>query len=208
MNNITTVSRYATYFTVDNMEAEVALLQLKEGNDRYIFDHVEHPHEGAQRRVDVSVAQHPFAVVLGCGDSRVIPEMIFDQGVGDLFVLRIAGNIADDAVIASIEFAVQYLGVRLVVVLGHEKCGAVNAAIAHEVADGKIYSLLSYIEPAIALAFSKTGNLLTNVIKTHVQRMVDVISTSEPILSHEYEGGNLKIVPAYYNLATGIVDFL
>ncbi|AFY74415.1 carbonic anhydrase [Synechococcus sp. PCC 7502] len=208
MNLNNTCTLPATYFTVDNMDAEMALQQLKEGNDRYIFDHVEHPHEGAQRRVDVSIAQHPFAVVLGCGDSRVIPEMIFDQGVGDLFVLRIAGNIADDAVIASIEFAIQHLGVRLVVVLGHEKCGAVTAAIAHEVGSSKINSLLSYIEPAIGVAQSQSGNLLTNAIKVHVKRMVNLIAKSEPVLAHEYRTGNLKVLPAYYNLATGIVDFL
>jgi carbonic anhydrase len=95
-----------TYCAVENVSALIALQKLKEGNERYVFEHVEHPHEGAQRRVDLSHAQHPFAVVLGCGDSRVVPELIFDQGVSDLFVLRIAGN---DAVIASIEYAVELL---------------------------------------------------------------------------------------------------
>ena len=98
-----------TYYTVDNLTAEAALQKLKEGNDRYVLDHVEHPHEGSQRRVDLSIAQHPFAIILGCADSRVVPELIFDQGVGDLFVLRVAGNIADDAVIASIGFSVEHL---------------------------------------------------------------------------------------------------
>jgi len=208
LNHTYSATYATTHLSVDNLDASIALQQLKEGNDRYVFDHVEHPHEGAQRRIDVSFAQHPFAVVLGCGDSRVIPEMIFDQGVGDLFVLRIAGNITDDAVIASIEYAVQHLGTRLVVVLGHEKCGAVTAAIAHQVSDGKLNSLLSYIEPAIDRALSKSGNHLANVIKTHVWHMVDAIARSEPILSHEHKAGNLKILPAYYNLATGIVDFL
>jgi len=106
-----------TYCPVDNLPAAIALQQLKDGNDRYTFDQVGHPHEGVQRRVNLSIAQHPFAVVLGCGDSRVVPELIFDQGVGDLFVLRIAGTVADDAVIASIEYAIEHLGTRLAIAL-------------------------------------------------------------------------------------------
>ena len=105
--------------------------------------------------MDLSVAQHPFAIVLGCADSRVVPELIFDQGVGDLFVLGVAGNVADDAVIASIEYAVEHLGTRLVVVLGHERCGAVMAAIDHAFSEGKLNSLISYIEPAV-----KAGQLV------------------------------------------------
>ena len=87
--------------------------------------------------MELSIAQHPFAIILGCADSRVIPELIFDQGVGDLFVIRLAGNVADDAVIASIEYAIEHLGTRLVVVLGHENCGAVKAAVNHETSAGK-----------------------------------------------------------------------
>jgi len=197
-----------TYCPVENLSAAIALQQLKDGNDRYTFDHVEHPHEGAQRRVDLSIVQHPFAVILGCGDSRVVPELIFDQGVGDLFVLRIAGTIADDAVIASIEYAIEHLGIRLVVVLGHEKCGAVTAALNHETSAGKINSLLGYIEPSIQAALTNTGDLLTNVIKTHVKRTVTIIQQTEPIVSSEYKRDNLWILPAYYNLTTGRVDFL
>jgi carbonic anhydrase len=197
-----------TYFTTKNLTPSAALNKLKEGNNRYTFDHVEHPHEGAQRRLDLSRSQHPFAVILGCGDSRVVPELIFDQGVGDLFVLRIAGNIADDAVIASIEYAVEHLGTRLVVILGHEKCGAVTAAVNHETSAGKINSILSYIEPSIKLMMSEPGDLVANVIKFHAKRMVETIQMSGPILAHECQTGNLKILAAYYNLTTGRVDFL
>jgi len=217
-----------TYFTVDNLAAEAALQELKAGNDRYVLDHVEHPHEGAQRRVDLSIAQHPFAIVLGCADSRVVPELIFDQGVGDLFVLRIAGSIADDAVIASIEFAVEHLGTRLVVVLGHERCGAIMAAINHDVSEGKLNSLLTYIEPALKAGqqleddadskdgVSKTesntgsangGDAVGKIIKIHVNLMVKTLQSTAPILSQEVRSGTLKIVPAYYQLATGMVDF-
>jgi carbonic anhydrase len=197
-----------TYCAIDNISATAALQQLKAGNERYIFDHVEHPHEGAQRRVDLSRAQHPFAVVLGCGDSRVVPELIFDQGVGDLFVLRIAGNVADDAVIASIEYAVEHLGTRLVVVLGHEKCGAVTAAIAHQPDTGKINNLLSYIEPSVNAVLKASGDLLTNAIRTHTQRTAKLIQKAEPILRHECHTENLRVLPAYYHLATGKVEFM
>ncbi|PZO44207.1 MAG: carbonic anhydrase [Pseudanabaena frigida] len=198
-----------TYYTVENLTAEAALQELKDGNDRYVLDHVEHPHEGAQRRVDLSSAQHPFAIVLGCADSRVVPELIFDQGVGDLFVLRVAGHIADDAVIASIEFAVEHLGTRLVVVLGHEKCGAVMAAINHAFSEGKLNSLISYIEPAVKAGQQANGDcVISDTVKAHVNLMVSEIQSTEPILSHEVKNGILKVVPAYYRLATGKVEFM
>ncbi len=198
-----------TYYTVENLDAEAALRELKEGNDRYALDHVEHPHEGSQRRVDLSIAQHPFAIVLGCADSRVVPELIFDQGVGDLFVLRVAGNVADDAVIASIEFAVEHLGTRLVVVLGHERCGAVMAAIGHAFSEGKLNSLIKYIEPAVKAGQEANGDcVVSDTVKAHINLMVKEIESTVPILSHEVKNENLKVVPAYYRLATGKVEFL
>jgi len=198
-----------TYFTHNNLSAEIALQKLMEGNDRYVLDHVEHPHEGAQRRVELSIAQHPFAIILGCADSRVVPELIFDQGVGDLFVLRVAGNIADEAVIASIEYAVEHLGTRLVVVLGHERCGAVMAAINHAFSEGKLNSLISYIEPAVRLGQTLNGDcVVSDTIKAHVNLMVDSIQSTAPILSHEVNNRTLKVVPAYYRLSTGKVEFL
>ena len=195
------------YTTIDNLSAATALQLLKDGNARYMEDHMEHPHEGSERRVELSIAQHPFAIILGCADSRVIPELIFDQGVGDLFVIRLAGNVADDAVIASIEYAIEHLGTRLVVVLGHENCGAVKAAVNHETSTGKINSLLYYIEPALNSVFASSENLLEKVIKIHARHMVDIISCAEPILSHECRMGNLIILSAYYNLSTGKVHF-
>jgi carbonic anhydrase len=196
-----------TCASTDNLSVIDALQLLKDGNTRYMADRMEHPHEGTQHRVELSVAQHPFAIILGCADSRVIPELIFDRGMGDLFVIRLAGNVADDAVIASIEYAIEHLGTRLVVVLGHENCGAVNAAVNHETSAGKINSLLYYIEPALKGVFSSSENLLEKVIRTHVRHMVDIISCAEPILSLECRMGNLTVLPAYYSLSTGKVDF-
>jgi carbonic anhydrase len=196
-----------THATTDNLSAVDALQLLKDGNNRYMEDRVEHPHEGKQHRVEISIAQHPFAIILGCADSRVIPELIFDRGMGDLFVIRLAGNIADDAVIASIEYAIEHLGTQLIVVLGHENCGAVKAAVNHETSAGKINSLMYYIEPALNCVFSSAENLLERVIRTHVRHMVDLISSAEPILSIECQKGNLTVLPAYYSLSTGKVDF-
>ncbi len=143
--------------------------------------------------MDLSVAQHPFAIVLGCADSRVVPELIFDQGVGDLFVLGVAGNVADDAVIASIEYAVEHLGTRLVVVLGHERCGAVMAAIDHAFSEGKLNSLISYIEPAVKAGQLVNGDcVVSDTIKAYVNLMVNAIASTRPILSHEV---NIDILP-------------
>jgi carbonic anhydrase len=106
-----------------------ARTQLMQGNARYVAAKMKHPTQSAERRIEVAKGQHPVAVVLGCADSRVPPELLFDQGLGDLFTVRVAGNIADDAVIGSIEYALEHLGATLVMVLGHERCGAVQAAV-------------------------------------------------------------------------------
>ncbi|HEY4484757.1 MAG TPA: carbonic anhydrase, partial [Nitrospiria bacterium] len=111
------------------LNPDKALTMLMEGNARYVEGKMLHPNQAADRMGELAKGQHPFAVILGCADSRVPPEIVFDQGLGDLFVLRVAGNIADDAVIGSIEYAVEHLGTTLVFVLGHERCGAVSAAV-------------------------------------------------------------------------------
>jgi carbonic anhydrase len=193
---------------IDNLSAQAALNKLIEGNERYIADHLEHPHEDAQRRVELSRTQHPFAVVLGCADSRVIPELIFDQGIGDIFTIRIAGGVPGDGVIASIEYAIEQFGTQLVVVVGHERCGAVTAAIKHEAVNGKGSSLMRFIEPAVQSILTQPGDLLTNAIQAHAKRTVDILLRQEPILRNHYENGSLAILPAYYHLATGKVDFL
>jgi carbonic anhydrase len=115
--------------TEPKVSAGDAFALLREGNLRFVAGHTEHPNQGSDRRFETSKGQSPFAVVLTCADSRLSPEIIFDRGLGDLFVLRVAGNVADPDIIASIEYAVEHLGSSLVVVLGHEKCGAVKAAL-------------------------------------------------------------------------------
>ncbi len=130
-----------------------ALARLKAGNQRFVASKLEHPRQTAKRRTELATSQHPFAVVLGCADSRTAPELVFDQGLGDVFVVRVAGNVLNDETLGSIEYAVDHLGAQLIVVLGHERCGAIEAAretiAAKEEAPGHIQSLVKAIAPAV-----------------------------------------------------------
>ena len=116
--------------SAQNLSWQDALARLKEGNERYVTEKQTNPNNSSERRQSLTGHQAPFAIILGCADSRVIPELAFDQGIGDIFTVRVAGNIANTASLGSIEYAVAHLGVNLIVVLGHESCGAVTAAIA------------------------------------------------------------------------------
>src|SRR6266545_3286958 len=130
-----------------------AISKLKEGNGRYANGNLQHPGQTTERRAELAKGQHPFAIIVDCSDSRVPPEIVFDQGLGDLFIYRVAGNVIDDHGLGSIEYAVDHLGVRLIVVLGHQRCGAVDAAretiAAKGKAPGHIQSLVTAIKPAV-----------------------------------------------------------
>lgn len=181
---------------------------LEKGNRRYARGKPIHPHRDARRRQAIAQAQQPFAIILGCADSRVAPEVLFDQGQGDLFVVRNAGNIVDDVVLASIEYAAEHLGSTLVVVLGHERCGAVTAAAAGGEAPGHLPACFGAIQPSVEKARGMEGELVENVMHLNVQEMVRQISESEPILRPRVQDGRLKIVGARYDLDTGEVKFL
>jgi carbonic anhydrase len=134
------------------LTGDQALQELMNGNKRYVAAELAHPNQTAARRAEVAKGQDPFAIIVGCSDSRVPPEIIFDQGLGDLFVTRVAGNIVDDVVLGSIEYAAEHLGVPLIVVLGHKRCGAVEAAAKGGDAPVHIRSLVEAIKPAIKKA--------------------------------------------------------
>lgn len=185
-----------------------ALRLLQEGNKRYARHKLAHPDQSRKRMIEVARGQHPFAVVLGCSDSRVPPEIVFDQGLGDLFVIRVAGESLDDEVLGSIEYAAEHLGVTLVVVLGHEDCGAVKAAAAGGEAHGHIPALLKPIRSAVEEARRQPGDLVHNAIGIHVRHIVGELRHSEPILKELVEAGKLRVVGADYDVATGKVDFL
>jgi carbonic anhydrase len=188
--------------------ADEALQRLLAGNQRYVTNHQQHPDESLAWRVELTKGQHPIAVILGCADSRVPPELIFDQGLGDLFVIRVAGNIVDDAVLASIEYAVEHLGTKLVVVLGHEKCGAVSAVVEGGPAAGHLGALFTAIRPAMEAASKEPGDKVHNCVIANARRVAAQIRESEPVLKKQVAGKVLKVLAADYALDTGKVTLL
>lgn len=181
---------------------------LTKGNGRYLARHPAHPHQTSKDRIRLVGGQHPFAAVLSCSDSRVPPEIVFDEGLGDLFVVRVAGNVADDFVTGSLEYAAHHLHVPLIIVLGHSKCGAVQATIAGGEPETHVNSLVLAIKPAVEQAAHEKGDLLTNAVRDNVVRVVEGLNASEPVLGKSVHEGKLKIKGAVYNLDTGKVEFL
>lgn len=184
--------------------ADEALARLKAGNRRYATHHLKHPDQSERRMHEVEKEQHPFAVILGCSDSRVPPEILFDQGLGDLFVVRVAGNVPDDEVIGSIEYAVEHLHTPLVVVLGHEQCGAVTAA-THPAEANHTRSFTEWLRPLVDAVRGQPGDLVHNAMCLSVTRIVQDLRASEPVLKDAVEKGHVRIVGAHYELNTGKV---
>jgi len=213
-----------------------AISRLKEGNGRFIAGNVQHPHEttderafiaknsyenpdaislgmtseqAAKRRTELTKSQHPFAIILSCSDSRVPPELVFDEGLGDLFIVRVAGNVLNDEGLGSIEYGVEVLGARLIVVLGHQSCGAVDAAMktvaAKSKAPGHIQSLVAAIKPVVDSAPKAD---LDAMIKANVKHVVDALRSSTPILKARVNSGEVQVIGGYYTLDTGVVSFL
>ena len=193
-----------------SVSGEQALQKLIEGNARFASGNLTHPDQSADRLSELVSGQHPFAIVVGCSDSRVAPEVVFDQGLGDIFVIRTAGEVMDNVTLASIEYAVEHLSVPLVVVLGHDSCGAVTAVLSGGEVPGHLGSLVDYILPAVdeAKAAGSEEQLLNNSIDNNVKNIVEELSTSEPIQSEAVEEGKLTVVGARYHLDSGIVEIL
>jgi carbonic anhydrase len=186
-----------------------AISKLKEGNGRYTSGNLQHPGQTAERRTELAKTQHPFATILSCSDSRVPPEIVFDQGLGDLFIVRVAGNVMNDEGLGSIEYSVDHLGTRLILVLGHQSCGAVKAAketiAAKGKAPGHIESLVTAIKPAVE-ATAKDD--LETTIKANVKHVVNALRSSTPILKAKVDSGEVQVIGGYYSLDTGAVTFL
>ncbi len=193
---------------------DTVLASLMEGNKRFVEGKVKNPGRTPQDFMALAEGQAPNAVILGCADSRVPPELLFDQGVGDLFVVRGAGNMVGTGPIlkGSIEFAVEVLGARLIMVLGHSSCGACNSAIKFledkKSLPGSIEGLVDYIRPSVRAVVGKPGNKLDNVIKANVLAGVKKLSELDPILSKLVVSGELKVVGAVYDLASGRVEIV
>ena len=194
---------------VKNLSADEALEILKEGNLRFQNMKEKHPDQTKERRKELQNMQHPFAVVITCSDSRVPPSLIFDQGLGDIFEIRNAGNVLDNHVIGSVEYAVVHLGVKLVIVMGHENCGAVTATL-NDVHESKfISSLINSIEPALKM-YDENSNedKLTSTVKNNALYVANNLIKSDKILNDYIKNKGLKILPAYYHLDSGKVEFL
>jgi carbonic anhydrase len=195
------------------LSADAVLQRLMAGNQRFTTGQSISPDHGLERIRSLAQSQSPVAVILGCADSRVPPELIFDQGLGALFTIRVAGNITDDASLGSIEYAVESLNVKLVMVLGHERCGAVTAALnalkngVH--LPGHLEALTKVIEPAIYEAKQQpSGDLLDQSVRANIKAVVQVLSASQPILAKRFEQKTLKIVGGYYHLDSGTVEVM
>jgi carbonic anhydrase len=191
-----------------------ALNRLLAGNRRFVLGNLAHPRRDSVNRAEQAEGQTPFAIVLGCADSRVPPEIVFDEGIGDLFSVRVAGNTAaDDIVLGSIEYAAAVLESVLIVVLGHEQCGAVKAAIDFVTkgtqAPGQIGAVAQPIVPAVeAVKTTPPDQLLDAATKENVRRTVGLLQSSRPILAPLMQSGKLKVVGAEYELHSGRVELV
>jgi carbonic anhydrase len=196
-----------------SVSADDALKMLMDGNARYVASKAEHPRQSPERREEVATGQHPFAIILGCSDSRVGPEVVFDRGLGDLFVIRVAGNTLDqDSALGTIEYGLEELGAPLVMVLGHERCGAVKATL--DLAEsggslpGHIGALVDPIKPALDDIKGQPGDALDNLVRANVVRVTEQLKNSEPIVAEFFHDGRVKIVGALYDLETGQVEVI
>lgn len=199
-----------------NLTPNQALDRLKKGNADFLANKPKViSSRDSDRRLEIARGQVPFAVLVGCSDSRVSPELLFDTGLGELFIVRNAGNTVDTVALGSIQYGVQVLGAPLVLVLGHERCGAVEAALSvvekNSTYPGSIGQMVEPIIPAALKAKSsgklKGEELLDAAVRENVRRVVDRLRTSEPVLLEPLRTGKLRVVGARYDLDDGRVDF-
>jgi carbonic anhydrase len=184
-----------------------ALDSLKEGNARFVADKPSARDTGDKKRRELAKGQHPFAIVLTCADSRVAPELIFDQGLGDLFVLRVAGNIADPALLGSMEFAVTQLKSPLIIVLGHEECGAVKAAISGQKLEGNLGKLIDMVQPGKDLPKDEKQALGAG-IANNVRAQAGLLTSKSDVLKDFASSKRIRIATGVYSLETGKVTWL
>jgi carbonic anhydrase len=192
----------------EKITADSVLAELKTGNKHHVAHRYQHPHETLDRQRQLVSGQHPHAEILSCSDSRVPPEIVFDQGLGDLFIIRVAGNVASDTELGSLEYGAEHLHIPLIVVLGHESCGAVTAAVQAGPPEGHISALLDLIKPAVEKTRGMPGDPVSNAVRMNVELVVKQLRSSTPILSELVAHGKLKIVGAVYSIEDGSVTWL
>jgi carbonic anhydrase len=191
--------------------AEQALQELLAGNRGFMAGNLDSLDNLVTRRSQVASSQSPIAVIVSCSDSRVPPELVFDQTLGEVFVVRTAGQVIDEAARSSIAYAVDHLNSPLVVVMGHSRCGAVEAAVAAiqgASIPGYAFRLAEAIGPAVRRVQGQPGDLLDNAIRANVRLGVEQIQASEPLLAEDVRQGRLTVVGAYYDFQTGQVTIL
>jgi carbonic anhydrase len=193
---------------LEPLSPDAALQRLMDGNQRFVQQKGQHPDQSRARMKEVAQAQHPFATLLTCADSRVAPEILFDEGIGDLFDIRVAGNIVTPEVLGSIEYAAAILGTPVIMVLGHERCGAVTAAVQGEPLPGYIGSFVKAIKPAISKTNGESGDPVDKAVIANVQYQIEKLKRDSAILSQQALDGKLKIVGGRYDLDTGEVTLV
>jgi carbonic anhydrase len=182
--------------------------RLIDGNRRYAEGRPLNMDRNAARRGEIAKGQKPFAIVLTCSDSRVPPELLFDQGLGQLFVIRTAGNVTDDIALGSIEYAAEHLNTRLIVVLGHERCGAVEATVKGGELPGHIGAIGAKIKPAVAIGKAFPGDQVDNCVRANIVNVMTGLRESKPILAEMVEKGEVAVVGARYDLDDGLVTWI
>ena len=193
-------------------EGQESFSKLMDGNKRFMAGSLAQKDVGEARRKELAGGQHPFAIVVTCSDSRVAPEIIFDEGLGEIFTVRVAGNVLDPISLGSIEYAAEHLHAPLLILMGHEKCGAVSAALdAKGEPEGNIGAILKKIMPAVKMAKAKGGSkddMLNNAIRENVALSYKDIRGKSPLLKHLIDKGELKVIAGVYHLASGEVESL
>jgi carbonic anhydrase len=187
-----------------NLTPDNAFAELLQGNKRFSNQKIKQPNRGTFRLREVASGQKPFAAILGCADSRVPVEILFDQGLGDLFVVRVAGNVASPEEIGSLEYGTLVLGAKVILVLGHERCGAVKAAIENKPVPGQIGSILQRIKPVVIASKNGSEDLLKATTIANVKNQINTLKSSS-VVAGLIDSGKLKIVGGYYDLDTGVV---
>ncbi|MBN3877397.1 MULTISPECIES: carbonic anhydrase [unclassified Nostoc] len=185
-----------------------AIRRLLDGNQRFINQKRQYPDQSLEHLRLVAKAQYPFAAILGCADSRVPAEIVFDQGLGDLFVVRVAGNVVSDTVIGSLEYSTAVLGSQLIMVLGHRRCGAVAEAIKNEPLPGRIGLIIEGIKPSVERVKFRTGDNMQDAVIANIQYQTEKLQESSTILAKLLGEGKLKIVGACYDIDTGKVNII
>jgi carbonic anhydrase len=194
---------------VSALDPDEVLRSLLDGNLRFVEHHENHPHQSAKRMQELAQGQHPVATILSCADSRVPAELLFDVGLGDVFNVRVAGNVVNPEVIGSLEYAVALLNTPLLIVLGHERCGAVTAAVQHQSVPGSIGAFVRDIEPAIELAgiheSDELGVAIDKTVIANVHLQLDRLLERSDLIRDRISNGSLKVVGARYDLDSGAV---